>query len=307
MAKQRYTLVTHIFSGPRFEDHGIDLDVLPELAAYRNLLVETAKEVWRQKNKDRRRLPNNFEASVSLRMYEISPGSASVPLSREIEVGDQALVWPREPDELDEAVRLLAEAIKASHEDRSLPGGFPKSVLPLFEHYGATLREDEVILLDLPQGGQRATYSVRERARLIKLAEADYEDVVEIEGEIRAADLDKANFVVRLADGSKVSGKLSPEQEGMILDALHEHRNCGLRIKGRGEFSARGELKRVIAVEVMTVQAAGAKEFDATRRPIWEVAAEIGACIPDDAIRAIPNDLARNLDHYLYGAPKDPE
>jgi hypothetical protein len=39
-------------------------------------------------------------------------------------------------------------------------------------------------------------------------------------------------------------------------------------------------------------------------RPIWEVAMELGAAVPDSDWAKVPRDLAKNLDHYLYGAPK---
>jgi len=41
-------------------------------------------------------------------------------------------------------------------------------------------------------------------------------------------------------------------------------------------------------------------------KPIWEIAAEIGSRIPPEQWEGVPTDLARNLDHYLYGAPKEP-
>jgi excisionase family DNA binding protein len=39
-------------------------------------------------------------------------------------------------------------------------------------------------------------------------------------------------------------------------------------------------------------------------RPIWEAVAEIGREIPDEEWAKLPNDASKNLDHYLYGAPK---
>ena len=39
-------------------------------------------------------------------------------------------------------------------------------------------------------------------------------------------------------------------------------------------------------------------------RPIWEIIAEIGRSVPDEAWEDVPTDLSKNLDHYLYGAPK---
>lgn len=44
-----------------------------------------------------------------------------------------------------------------------------------------------------------------------------------------------------------------------------------------------------------------------SRRPIWEVLIELGATVPDSEWAKVPTDLAKNLDHYLYGAPKQEE
>ena len=40
------------------------------------------------------------------------------------------------------------------------------------------------------------------------------------------------------------------------------------------------------------------------RRPIWEVIDEINAGLPADTWEKVPTDGSINLDHYLYGAPK---
>jgi hypothetical protein len=48
---------------------------------------------------------------------------------------------------------------------------------------------------------------------------------------------------------------------------------------------------------------AGSSEV-ADRRPIWEVVDEINAGLPADTWENVPTDGSVNLDHYLYGAPK---
>jgi hypothetical protein len=40
------------------------------------------------------------------------------------------------------------------------------------------------------------------------------------------------------------------------------------------------------------------------RRPIWEVVDEINAGLPADTWENVTTDGSINLDHYLYGAPK---
>ncbi len=43
---------------------------------------------------------------------------------------------------------------------------------------------------------------------------------------------------------------------------------------------------------------------DAARRSIWEIVEEVNAGLPADTWDAVPTDGSINLDHYLYGAPK---
>ena len=38
--------------------------------------------------------------------------------------------------------------------------------------------------------------------------------------------------------------------------------------------------------------------------PIWETIVGIGRAIPEEEWARLPADLARNVDHYLYGSPK---
>ena len=142
--KVQKKLVTHTFKGKRFEDHGLDLDVLPDLYAYKQLLVETAKELWRRNHPDRLRLPKNFEDSLCLKFYQIGEGSAAVPIFREVETTGQPEFWQLDqPDELDEAVSIVAEAIQAADADQPLPEKLPRNIIPLFDSYGRTLLEDE--------------------------------------------------------------------------------------------------------------------------------------------------------------------
>lgn len=40
-------------------------------------------------------------------------------------------------------------------------------------------------------------------------------------------------------------------------------------------------------------------------RPLWQRIVAIGASVPDEEWAKVPADLSKNLDHYLYGAPKE--
>ena len=144
--KVQRKLVTHTFKGRRFDDHGLDLDVLPDLFAFKQLLVETAKALWRRHHPDRERLPRNFEEGLTLKFFALGQGSTAVPIMREYENKEQADFWKRQPaDELDLAVELVNSAITAANNDQALPEDLPGVIIPLFADFGKGLREDESI------------------------------------------------------------------------------------------------------------------------------------------------------------------
>jgi hypothetical protein len=54
----------------------------------------------------------------------------------------------------------------------------------------------------------------------------------------------------------------------------------------------------------LTVEEILEKPYDLTARPLSEVVQEIFGDLPDEAWEAVPTDGSANVDHYLYGAPK---
>jgi hypothetical protein len=130
---------------------------------------------------------------------------------------------------------------------------------------------------------------------------------IELRGEVRAADLDGRQFSLRLDDGTKIVATFTSEQEGRITEALRDHTSRRLRLTGRAEIAATGKIKRIASVESLAVESAEARQPVADAKPIWEVALEIGASVPEDEWAKIPTDLSKNLHHYLYGAPKQEE
>lgn len=294
-------LTTLRFEGPRFDDHGLDLDVLPELTAYKALLVETAKSLWRAQHPDRERLPKGFEANFSIKFYGLTEGSTGVPLKRVIpeDGGNFSLL----DDELDQAADLLESTIERAVAGQPLPTELPKNVIPLFDEFGRTLQLGEAIGIRSVRRNVEVRYTQEVKARLARVAEGDYEDSVDIAGEIRAADVDGSSFALRENDGNKVRGFFAPEQEMLFTEALRDHAERRLRVIGVGEFSgATGRLKVIRKVtDLRPVNVEGAK-YDASVPPIWETLSSIAAQVPNEAWDKLPRDGARNFRRYLYGS-----
>jgi hypothetical protein len=51
-----------------------------------------------------------------------------------------------------------------------------------------------------------------------------------------------------------------------------------------------------------SVEKPEAQDFDP--RPIWEIAADLGAAIPEEDRAKVPHDSSVNYKHYLYGTPE---
>lgn len=66
--------------------------------------------------------------------------------------------------------------------------------------------------------------------------------------------------------------------------------------------------KQQEALRLLDTLAAGASSepnrTGVDRKPIWEIIEEINGDLPADTWENIPTDGSINLDHYVYGAPK---
>jgi hypothetical protein len=303
MAKLTQELTTLRFSGPRFEEGGLEIDVLPELVAYKRIVLETAKELWRRDHPGHERLPKGFEESVAIKFFRLEKGSTAVPLMREIGEGQLPNLID---DELDQAAEIIEATIEAIGENRMLPEGLPKPVIPLFEELGKNLGEDECIYARARNRPNEVKYTQKVRQQLAAWLERTYEDVIDLTGEVRSTDLDPLNFTLRLDDNRKIPGKFDPSQEAVITEALREHATRRLRIRGRAEFSSLdGSMRRILSVDEVRPLAVGEAQFDPSAKPIWEVLAEIGARVPAEEWAKVPRDLSEHLDHYLYGTSKE--
>lgn len=306
MQKVTREFVTLTFTGPRFEDHGLDIDVLSELIAYKEILVETAKQLWRRDNPIRERVPRGFEESIVLKFRELRAGSTSVPLLREIEHDEDELPIQAE-DAVDQAARVIDEGIDAAQKQNLLPRDFPRETLPLFEKFGKTLLPGHSIRIQSAGRNVPVCYDTEVRRRLMNWTERTFEDRVDLIGEVRIADLDGCNFRIRLEDGKKVDGRFAPEHESLITEALREHSTRRVRVRGTAQYLQPGkELDRIILVEDIAVLPAHDQPFCRDVQPVWKTILEIAERIPEDELRNLPSDASVNLDHYLYGAPKKP-
>ena len=141
--------------------------------------------------------------------------------------------------------------------------------------------------------------TVESRQRLQEFVSGPYEDSIEITGRVFEADVYKKHFHVCLENGTKVLAEFSEEQESDITSALKDHESVRLQLEGRGMFSQKGKLERVISVaKILTIQGDKAV-FDPTVEPIEDALARIAEQVPESVWDNVPSDLSVKHDDYL--------
>ena len=302
MSDRPRLIVDHSFRGGRFEDHGVDVEVLKEVLLYNEMVTEVAKELWRSRHPDRERLPAHFEDAFSLKVYRIVPNCVTIPLEREAPADTQQPLFEFEPtDELTLSVELIARTIEAASRDLPLPTGFPKRLLPFFQQYGTSLRAGERIE-QLPYGwDHHVTFDNSVRERIVRVIDSSYTATVDLIGQVTMARVNKPRMALELDAGREVEAVFLPEHEEAIVTALKNHETAKVRVLGTGQYSGSGELQRIVDVDQVTLLPEGEVAVDSSAMPIWARFQEIASSLPPNAFDHVPPDGASRHDFYLYG------
>lgn len=307
MTKQWKEVVRLHFHGERFSDHAIDLTALRELEHFQKMVAETAKAIWRKTNPGRERLPSNFEDRTRLCFRTIEDGSTVIPLEVSIEEPVQLDYLDQEPEiarELTEAVDVIYRVFRAVHDNTQLPEECPKELLPEYARWGESLSENEALGF-APRGNHPAQVAKPERQRLRELAEQPYEDEVNIIGRVLEADVRQRKFQIWLDERTNALVTFTEEQESEVTTALKEHQLVHLGVRGHGEFTPQGTLKRIITVDSLNLVRDEDPIFDSSAPRVEDVIAKIAKDVPDEEWDRLPPDLTDRLDHYLYGGEEE--
>jgi hypothetical protein len=295
---QSEPLVTNTFKGRRFNDHGLDLDVLPELVTYNRIIVETAKELWRKNNPEKQRLKKNLEDDFRLKIFNLEKGSVAVPICREIPSGHLLVI----ADELDDAVDLVNEAIECVDSGKRIPAALPKNVIPLFANYGRTLQNDEYIEQKSARTGRIARFTQNVREEFERRTLSEYEDEFDIIGSVVMARVNKPKFAV-LVHGLEVEAPFEDDFTDIIFQALESKTGLQVRMTGLADFSADGTMDKIKRLDVVELlDSTKPIEIKEVAVPFWKRCQQLIEAAPPEAFQNIPKDSVEKLDNYLYGA-----
>ncbi|HYD47949.1 MAG TPA: hypothetical protein VEB21_06370 [Terriglobales bacterium] len=234
-----------IFKGRRFSDAAMPVEALPELAAYRDLVLAVARSLYLEQNPQRVRLPKGFEAGLQLVLDRVESGSV-VPIISRVAPPQQTNLFGAEqgPNDIFEQARhVIADAIE-SGATGTAPAQFSADLYARFSSFGRTLRSDEKIILASPDAVDGVVYDRNVRRRLVLRAARYFEEEVELVGEVRAADKDAEGFNLRLNDGRKIPVRTVPLFLPVAVRSLEA--SVLVHVRGTGLFDADGQLQRVL-------------------------------------------------------------
>ena len=237
-------------------------------------------------------------------LRRIEEGSATVPLEIFAETPLQGELWEPVPEEVDEAVELAFQVFDSVVEDRPLPDRFPKQLISEYAEWGKALGPDEYIELKTPTRERVTRLDAGSRARLAAYGESPHSTMLEVIGKVLEADVRQRRFQVWTNPRTALSVEFDESQEVTVTRALMDHRSICIRIRGTADISPQGKPIRFTDVTMLELTPAGGVDYDPGAPRIEDEIAEIAAGVSAAAWERLPKDLNDQLDHYLYGAPR---
>ncbi|WPB83149.1 hypothetical protein [Sediminicoccus rosea] len=207
------------YVGSRFEGRRMPLDVLPDLPAFRDLLVSYIKEAWLEAHDDRERVPKGFVKSLKFDLVGIDDGSAVPVIEWDQDNAQRQL--PDFKDEMeilveaayDKAVALIGGSADATVGERLAPvelralNTFGSSLLPdeRIEFVGRDDAQGNVVFLDAER-----------RKRLLTRGRDSYEARFDSVGKLLGSNVDETGtdglVIVSTAEHGTLRLSLAPDR-----------------------------------------------------------------------------------------------
>jgi hypothetical protein len=229
------------FSGKRYGGPVFPVEVLPELSAYRDLVVAAARALYLRDHPERQKVPRGFEASFHLVLDHIEEGSSMPVLSRlavaSAVVGLQTAVVD---DYYERARQLVEDTASAANTPAQLPE-LASSLFEKFSQFGRLLQLDETIFLSAPGvENDGAAYNADIRKKLMLRLSDEYWDEVAYIGEINELNRTRGTFQLTTFEGKTIALNFQPRMFHQLADWLKE--SPVVMVKARARYRADGRL-----------------------------------------------------------------
>ena len=249
-----YDFLRPRLQGRRFDDGGIPLEFLSDLATLRELVMEVAKWRFLEGNPGRQRSPRGFTKDVHLKLTRLEGGSATPVIA--LSTTQPPSLMPRYQEYFEEAIEYIIEAVNSPEQSayNVANGSLPRKYFAYFDRIGRNLQEGEYIDFAIPSGRISARLDRTKRRDLLAVSRLrEFTQEVSLRGSISEADLDRMTFEFQPIYGGKVTGPIPELHLDSILEILNGYMD-GLRafVQGVGRYDQQNRLLRLESVEYIT-------------------------------------------------------
>lgn len=226
------------------------MEVLKDLAALEEMIIEVAKWAYLHDHPDRKRSPRGFTSGISLKMTGVGDGSA-VPMIA-LFAATTALFADQNQIYFEQARNRIVRAIDAAARDEPITEYLPESLLGYFDRIGRSLREDESMEFD-PSNAEHPGRLTKATRRKLLLASGHVQEMTEevaLRGAIPEADQDTMSFTLQVINGPKVRATAGSQHLQTVIDAFNGYRT-GTRVllHGVARYNRFNRLQSIEAVE----------------------------------------------------------
>jgi hypothetical protein len=265
------------YVGARFDRHRLPLDVLPDLSAFRDLLVSYVKAEWRATHDKRIRLPKGFERSIAFDLVEIGDGSAVPKLEWDRQTAQSLLPEFNNAleDLVDHAYTQVIELIDGAAENIPSAGLPPESIRAL-NRFGSGLLGNEKIEFLGSQGkdGNVVFLDSYRRKRLITRGHDSYETQFEGIGRLLGFEKDAegrgGRIVVHTDQHGTIRIPVAPER---VKEEFDGSIDADVQFRLLVELGRKDEFRRLVDVfDVDLIDAALVTNLERCRTRIQSIA-----------------------------------
>lgn len=222
-----------VFKGERFEDTGIDVDLLPLIKTYQEILNELIKGIYSQKRGDL--FPLSLEAVLcKLKLTEFKQGSTACVLER-ISKNKELLINSKQKEISQEAKLKFHDIIEMFDSDNP-DLEYRNSIYDKIKSLCNPINEEESLTIRDPETKRESTIDYDRKKRIInyRLQKGKGHEKRDIVGKVY-----KINFRSKLATFDLFIEKqlfytipLPIEYEEVLIDALKKRNELWIRVIG---------------------------------------------------------------------------
>ncbi|RQM47128.1 hypothetical protein EHZ19_15860 [Paraburkholderia bannensis] len=243
--KKRKDYLKPRLTGARFDGHTIPLEVLKDWAAFEDLIVATAKWLYKSHNPTRGRVPRNFTRDFSINLSAVENGSAIPVLQMEV---DEDLAGEVNTEYFERARETVIVAIgKAAANDSSFAELLPPNYAQYFDKFGRSLRDDEAFQFQSGGADYNISYTRDVRKRIVVAETGEWKEEELIRGSLSGVDAKTKTFDLDVLGGARVSATYLPEISDAVIDSLKTYDRGGRFLVGG--TAVRDDADRLIKIE----------------------------------------------------------